>query len=200
MLEFMSESNTVQTTSPQSTAVTFGNGWLHIEDVCAIAVSKAPAELTTDSEFWHKIDAGVTFLDQLLQDDGAIYGVTTGYGDSCTVKVPLDQVWELPIHLSRFHGCGLGEDFSYMEGRAIVAARLASLTQGYSGVSRELIERLAVYLNQDIVPRIPQEGSVGASGDLTPLSYLAGSLIGERDVYYRGQLRSSRDVLDELNL
>lgn len=200
MLEVMSQSNAVQSSAEASTTITFGNGWLNIEDVCAIAVSKAQAELTTDSEFWHKIDAGVTFLDQLLQDDGAIYGVTTGYGDSCTVKVPLDQVWELPVHLSRFHGCGLGEDFSYMEGRAIVAARLASLTQGYSGVSRELIERLAVYLNQDIVPRIPQEGSVGASGDLTPLSYLAGSLIGERDVYYRGQLRSSRDVLDELKL
>ena len=91
--------------------ITFGNGWLSIEDVCAIALSNAPVKLTSAPEFWNKIDAGVAFLDQLLRDDGAIYGVTTGYGDSCTVKVPLDQVWELPIHLSRFHGCRLGDDF-----------------------------------------------------------------------------------------
>lgn len=196
----MLERNASQQPSTDTVDITFGDGWLSIEDVCAIATLKAPVKLTADPAFWNKIDAGVAFLDQLLRDDGAIYGVTTGYGDSCTVKVPLNQVWQLPIHLSRFHGCGLGDDFSKTEARAIVAARLVSLTQGYSGVSRELIERLAAYLNLNIVPRIPQEGSVGASGDLTPLSYLAGSLIGERDVFYQGQLRPSKEVLAELNL
>ncbi|WP_194756898.1 HAL/PAL/TAL family ammonia-lyase [Aliidiomarina indica] len=180
--------------------VTFGNTWLQIEDICAIAAQGAVAQFSNNPDFWQKIDAGVEFLDKLLREDGVIYGVTTGYGDSCTVRVPLSQVWELPIHLSRFHGCGLGQDFSEVEVRAILSARLASLSQGYSGVSRELVERLAFYLNHGIHPRIPQEGSVGASGDLTPLSYLAASLMGEREVYANGQLKPTRDVLSDLNI
>lgn len=184
----------------ESSSIVFGDTWLRIEDIHAIASKGYQVSLTTSPKFWEKVDAGVAFLDQLLEEDGAIYGVTTGYGDSCTVKIPLQQVWELPIHLSRFHGCGLGDDFSINEARAIVAARLASLSQGYSGVSRELIQRLEIFLNQGITPRIPQEGSVGASGDLTPLSYLAAGLIGEREVYYEGKLCSSKDVLAALQL
>ena len=180
--------------------IQFGSGWISIEQINAIAQQQQPVTLTEDVQFWRKIDAGVSFLDKLLQEEGVIYGVTTGYGDSCTVTVPLSQVHELPIHLTRFHGCGLGDYFSPVQGRAILATRLCSLTQGYSGVSRELLAQITAYLNYDIVPRIPQEGSVGASGDLTPLSYVAASLIGEREVYHRGDIRQVADVLPEHGL
>jgi histidine ammonia-lyase len=76
--------------------------------------------------------------------------------------------------------------------------RLNTLSRGYSGVSMELLRHIAFFIEHDIVPLIPQEGSVGASGDLTPLSYLAGALIGERQVRYRGEVRSSAEVLAEL--
>src|SRR5690606_20027860 len=103
--------------------------------------------LSQDAGFQQRIDAGVAFLDKLLQEDGVIYGVTTGYGDSCTVKVPLSQIHELPINLTRFHGCGLGDYFSAEQGRAILATRLCSLSQGYSGVSWPLLKQLTAYLN-----------------------------------------------------
>jgi histidine ammonia-lyase len=90
--------------------------------------------------------------------------------------------------------------FSSYEGRAIIAARLASLSRGYSGVSWPLLHLLQAFLQHDIVPVIPQEGSVGASGDLTPLSYIAGALVGERDVYYRNEIRNSLDVMKEIGL
>ena len=183
-----------------SSDVTFGGGWISIEQINAIAQQHLPVALSQDAHFCRQIEAGVAFLDQLLEEDGVIYGVTTGYGDSCTVKVPLSQVHELPIHLTRFHGCGLGEYFSKEQGRAILATRLCSLTQGYSGVSWPLLKQLTAYLNHDIVPRIPQEGSVGASGDLTPLSYVAASLIGEREVYHKGEIRQVTDVLPEHGL
>ena len=180
--------------------IKFGESRLTIEDIVAISKQEKHVSISNAPELTNKIDSALAFLDSLLKEDGVIYGVTTGYGDSVTVKVPLHLVHELPLHLTRFHGCGLGQLFSTVEGRAILATRLNSLAKGYSGVSWEMLHLLAAYLEHDIVPAIPQEGSVGASGDLTPLSYVAGALIGERDVYYKYQIRNSGEVLREVGL
>lgn len=181
-------------------SIKFGESRVKIEDIINIAENTVSLEISQSDDFTHKIDSGIKFLDTLLKDDGVIYGVTTGYGDSVTVNVPLELVNELPLHLTRFHGCGLGEMFTSFEGRAILATRLTSLSQGYSGVSWSLLNLLKSFLDNDIIPVIPQEGSVGASGDLTPLSYVAGALVGERDVYYQGQKRNSLSVMQELGL
>lgn len=180
--------------------VIFDQDRLTIEVVVAIATQQCAVSLSEDKTFRARIAQGSEFLDRLLAEDGVIYGVTTGYGDSCTVSIPADLVRELPRHLYTFHGCGLGEYLSPTLGRAVLAARLASLCQGYSGVSVELLERLAMLLSRDIVPIIPAEGSVGASGDLTPLSYVAAVLCGERKVYYQGQERDTAEVFEELNI
>jgi histidine ammonia-lyase len=181
------------------TDIVFGRDRLRIEDIVAIAGGSGAA-LDAAPAFRQRIERGAAFLDQLLREDGVIYGVTTGYGDSCTVSVPAQLVEELPLHLTRFHGCGLGAPFDREQGRAVLAARLSSLSQGYSGVRWELLQQLERFLRHDIVPVIPQEGSVGASGDLTPLSYVAAALIGEREVYYRGAVRASAEVLEELGI
>lgn len=180
--------------------IAFGGRPLTIKDVVEIANGKAQVALSDAPEFVGKVDAGVRFLDELLEQDGVIYGVTTGYGDSCTVSVPENLINELPIHLTRFHGCGLGDTFDEQETRAILATRLSSLAQGYSGVSWELLERLVVMLNENMLPLIPKEGSVGASGDLTPLSYIAGALIGERDVRFRDKVMNSAEAFELLGL
>src|SRR5690606_16923461 len=152
--------------------VAFGRDAVTIEEIVAIADGRQAA-LTGDEATLKRIVASARFLDDLWREEGVIYGVTTGYGDSCTVSIPPHLVEELPTHLMRFHGCGLGDVFDHRAGRAILAARLASLSQGYSGVRMDLLEQLIALINQDLVPVIPQEGSVGASGDLTPLSYVA---------------------------
>lgn len=181
-------------------SVVFGQGRLTVEDIVAIAKTKQPVEISNSHEFSQRIDSAVNFLDNLLKEDGVIYGVTTGYGDSVTTEIPLNLVEELPLHLTRFHGCGLGEYFSDTEGKAILAARLASLSQGYSGVSWDLLNLLVAFINYDVIPVIPQEGSVGASGDLTPLSYVAGALVGERNVYFKEQIVNSAKAMEELEL
>lgn len=134
-------------------------------------------------------------LQKLLDNDGIIYGVTTGFGDSCQTRVAGELVEQLPQNLYRFHGCGVGEDFTVIEARAILAARLASLCQGYSGVRPALLDGLAALITSDLAPCIPSIGSVGASGDLTPLSYVAAALSGERDVIHDGQRRSAKSAL-----
>lgn len=179
--------------------ITFGQGRLTIEDVAAIAQG-AKATLNNSVEFTTKIDRGVAFLERLLREEGVIYGVTTGYGDSCTVAIPPQLVEELPLHLTRFHGCGLGKILTHEQARAVLATRLCSLSQGVSGVSHDLLNQIVTLINHDISPRIPEEGSVGASGDLTPLSYLAAALVGEREVIYQGEERATAEVYAELGI
>ncbi|HAS8513658.1 TPA: aromatic amino acid lyase [Vibrio vulnificus] len=179
--------------------ITFGQGRLTIEDVAAIAQG-AKATLNNSVEFTAKIDRGVAFLERLLKEEGVIYGVTTGYGDSCTVAIPPQLVEELPLHLTRFHGCGLGKILTHEQARAVLATRLCSLSQGVSGVSHDLLNQIVTLINHDISPRIPEEGSVGASGDLTPLSYLAAALVGEREVIYQGEERATAEVYAELGI
>ncbi|MEZ8968513.1 HAL/PAL/TAL family ammonia-lyase [Vibrio breoganii] len=186
-------------TSKNKNTIKFGAQALTIEDVVTIAQG-AKASLCDSPEFTDKIDRGVAFLERLLKEEGVIYGVTTGYGDSCTVAVPPHLVDELPLHLTRFHGCGLGDILTHEQSRAVLATRLCSLSQGMSGVTHDLLNQIITLINQDVAPRIPQEGSVGASGDLTPLSYLAAVLIGEREVLYKGGVRPTADVFSELGI
>lgn len=180
--------------------VCFDGSPISIEDIDAIAHQQAKAVLSKEPVFVERINKGVRFLDSLLAEDGVIYGVTTGYGDSCTTSIPSHLVDELPEHLYTFHGCGLGEIFDEVSARAIVAARLSSLVRGVSGVRYELLEQLQLLLEHDVLPVIPQEGSVGASGDLTPLSYIAAVLCGKRDVLYRGERRPAAEVFAEVGM
>jgi histidine ammonia-lyase len=166
--------------------IVFGAAALSIEDVLTVGRQGAIVRLSDDPGFTSRITEGAAFVERLLDEDGVIYGVTTGYGDSCTEGVPRELVEELPLQLTRFHGCGLGAHLSHDAARAVLATRLASLCRGFSGVRLELLERLVDLLNLDLVPLIPEEGSVGASGDLTPLSYVAALLVGEREASHGG--------------
>ncbi|WP_410498068.1 HAL/PAL/TAL family ammonia-lyase [Chitinibacter sp. S2-10] len=179
--------------------IEFGASRLTIEDILAVAAGSG-AHLSEDAAFRRRVNSGSQFLENLLAEHGEIYGVTTGYGDSCTVGIPPHLVAELPRHLYTYHGCGLGAFFDEYTGRAILAARLLSLAQGYSGVRWVLLEQLATLINENQVPVIPEEGSVGASGDLTPLSYIAAVLAGERYIYKAGKQYPTAAAFRELNI
>jgi len=166
--------------------VVFDRNRVSIEDIVDIAAGRAAAVLSADPAYRALIARGADLIDRLLREDGVVYGVTTGYGDSCTVSVPAGLAADLPHQLYTYHGCGLGTPFDPAQGRAILASRLASLSKGFSGVSVGLLEQIVRLLEAGIVPVIPSEGSVGASGDLTPLSYLAAVLCGEREVWAGG--------------
>jgi histidine ammonia-lyase len=172
--------------------ITVGGEPLTLERVWALAHSPGAGRLSDDTGLHQRLQRSAAHVDAVLERDGTIYGVTTGYGDSCTTEVREQLIRQLPLNLTRFHGCGLGRILSPEETRAVMAVRLASLTHGWSGVSTDLAQLLGDMLRHDILPLIPAEGSVGASGDLTPLSYIAGALAGERDVLFKGEtMRSS---------
>lgn len=180
--------------------VLVGGQRLPLDAIYAVAKQTQSVVLSEQTDFVKRIDKGAEFIDTLLKEEGCVYGVTTGYGDSCTVSVPLEYVEELPKHLYTFHGCGLGKHFDPEQTRAILLVRLNSLAQGFSGVRYLLLQSITDLLKHDILPLIPEEGSVGASGDLTPLSYLAAVLAGEREVLYQGKKQSTRDVFEQCNI
>ncbi len=171
-----------------------------INNVVDIAHRRNRLTLTDDDAFRRRINRGADLLDEILERDGVVYGVTTGYGDSFTVSVPRALVAELPRQLYTYHGVGLGAHFQPIETRAILVARLVSLAQGMSAVSMALLERLALLIDRDVLPLIPSEGSVGASGDLTPLSYVAAVLCGERQVWRNNQHVAASQALSELGV
>ena len=175
------------------------NNW-SIEELVKASLNPEQAIETGNSSWQEEIDKGAEFLKEYWEKNGTVYGVTTGYGDSCTVSIPHELIEELPTHLTRFHGCGMGDYFDDTETRAILLSRLASLKRGQSGVRLELIQGLINLLNHNILPLIPKEGSVGASGDLTPLSYVAAALIGERDVFFEDDIIPAKEALQKAGL
>lgn len=136
---------------------------------------------------------------QLFEDIASqnipIYGVTTGYGEMVYILVEADRETELQTNLVRSHCAGVGPYFTEAESRAMLAARINALACGYSAVRRETIERMVCYLNKNIIPVIPEIGSLGASGDLAPLSHIAITLIGEGYVWQNGVRTPTKDVL-----
>ncbi len=175
-------------------SINIGANKATLTQIVNLAQQGAECALSAAPEFVERINKGAEFLAQLLTEEGVIYGVTTGFGDSCDVPVSESLAMQMPKNLYTFHGCGTGRMLSEQQARMVLAVRLVSLCQGVSGVRYCLLEQLASLLNNDIIPVIPEEGSVGASGDLTPLSYIAAVLCGEREVYYQGQIVATAEA------
>ena len=157
-------------------------------------------ELSKERDFIEYFNLGHNFLMQQIKEGKPIYGVTTGFGASGKNYVSYEDAQKLQENIYRFHGCGVGEKLSKKICRYALLIRLISLSKGHSGISYELLERLAILLKKDVIPVIPSQGSVGASGDLTPLSYIAAVIAGDREVYYRGEIKSTKDVYETLDI
>ncbi len=177
------------------TVVVKGEG-LSIEDVCDVAAGKANVRLCDDKKFIEILKKSRDFLLAYIAKGYPTYGVTTNFGDSCDNQISLEKVNELQHVIVTYHGIGLGQKLSHDEGRAVVLCRLnGNVKGGHSAIRLELAQFMEKLLEKDIIPVIPELGSVGASGDLTPLSYLAAVMYGERDVYYKGAIVPSNEAL-----
>ncbi|MDX3537515.1 aromatic amino acid ammonia-lyase [Streptomyces sp. MB09-01] len=136
----------------------------------------------------------------LIETGQPIYGVTTGFGDSVTHQIAPNKAAELQRNLIRYHLNGTGPLAPAEVVRATLLIRANCLARGNSGVQPQVVERLLDLLRHDVLPQVPERGSVGASGDLVPLCYVAAALIGEGEVTHRGERRDAGEVLRELGL
>ena len=156
-------------------------------------------EISSDSKFIDNVERAHDFLMQQIKTK-PIYGITTGYGASGKNYVSYDDAQRLQKNLFRFHGCGVGRNLSEKVCRYAVIMRIVSLSKGRSAVSMNLLHRLELLIQKNIIPVIPSQGSVGASGDLTPLSYIASVIAGEREVYFEGTVQDVTDVYTKLGI
>jgi len=164
-----------------------GGGPITIEQLLAAARGEQPVALEGDAKFRERLEAGRRALEGALAAGRPVYGVTTGVGASVGTQVPAGERHAMALNLLRFHGCGTGRVLDAEAAAAVLVARLVSLARGYSAVRPVVLERLCALLERRILPCIPEEGSVGASGDLTPLSYLAALVVGEREALVAGE-------------
>lgn len=148
-----------------------------IKEVWDVAHNNAEVQLSDSGR--KKMNHSREYIEGRLKSGEAIYGVNTGFGHFSDVKISNEQIIELQKNLIRSHCMGIGEPFTKEETRAIMFLRANALARGHSGIRPIVVETILNYLNNGIIPVIPQKGSVGASGDLAPLSHLALSIIGE---------------------
>jgi len=180
--------------------VTVDGAHLTLDDVALVARGGAPTILSTDPEVRGRIAASRDLRNDLIRRGIPIYGVTTGFGDSVFRQVAPEKAADLQARVVRNLGNGTGTPASVAAARAVVLIRANTLARGHSGVRVELVERLLELLEHGITPVIPEEGSVGASGDLVPLSYVAAVVSGARTVDDRGELRPTADALRDAGL
>ena len=180
--------------------VRLGKQPVSVRELAQVARGERDLELDADPALRARFAAGRDALEARLAAGGAVYGVTTGVGASQGSQVEAEERGRAAAHILRFHGVGTGRILDQEEAAGVVVARLASLVRGYSAVRPELLERLCALLNARVLPRIPEEGSVGASGDLTPLSYVAALLVGEREAWMEGAPCAASEAHAKLGL
>jgi len=142
------------------------------------------------------IEASWNDVLSILNDDNTVaYGIKTGFGDLASVIIPPEDNEELQMNLIRSHSAGVGAPFPEKIVRAMLLLRANALAKGYSGVRLVLIQTLIDMINKNVVPVVPEKGSVGASGDLAPLAHIALVVVGEGEAYYNGKRMSGGDAM-----
>ncbi len=145
------------------------------------------ASLVLQPGFWSVIEASHAILLRAARGNDAIYGVNTGFGKLASVRIPTEKLKQLQVNIVRSHCAGVGEPLPAPVVRLLLGLKAASLAQGASGVQSAVIRLLLAMLERDVLPVIPSQGSVGASGDLAPLAHMAAVLIGEGEAVSGGQ-------------
>lgn len=171
---------------------------LTLEDIGQVARFFRPVAVS--EEAFLNVDKARRIIDEKCAGEGVYYGINTGFGDLCNIRIDREDLKDLQVNLVRSHAVGVGEPLNEEVVRAVMLIRINTLIQGNSGVRRDVVNLLVDFLNKGVHPVIPCKGSVGASGDLAPLAHMGLALIGEGEVYFNGEMRETAGVLAELAL
>lgn len=166
---------------------------LSLEQVYDVAVNGTKVCLTAEAEA--KINKCRDYVEQVIAENRVVYGLTTGFGKFANITIPVDQIEELQENLIKSHATAVGKPLSIEETRAIMLLRINVLAHGNSGIRLSTLNALIDMLNKGVHPIIPEQGSVGASGDLAPLSHLALVLLGEGEAIYEGELLTGEQAM-----
>lgn len=166
---------------------------LRLEDIIKVAVEKESIELSSISK--EKVEVSREYVNKIIENNEVVYGVTTGFGKFCNVNISSQDTRDLQVNLIRSHSAGVGEYLSEDAVRAMMLLRANALAKGYSGIRYSTLQTLIDMLNKGVIPRVPSQGSLGASGDLVPLAHMVLVMIGEGEALYRGRVMPGKEAM-----
>lgn len=176
----------------------YGVDQLTIDNVNAIAAGTLQAELC--QEAIDKINKSRQNVDKMAASDKAIYGINTGFGPLCDTQISPEETNLLQKNLLITHAVGVGEPIAKPISKLMLITKVHALSQGFSGIRLTVVERMLKFIELDIIPVVPEQGSVGASGDLAPLSHLFLPLLGEGEFWVNDTIKPAAEVLKEHGL
>ncbi|MDH5482097.1 MAG: histidine ammonia-lyase [Candidatus Bathyarchaeota archaeon] len=171
---------------------------LTIEDI--VKVARENWTVTIPEKAKNRVKKSRKVLERLVEENNVIYGVNTGFGALSNVVIPPEEINQLQSNLIRSHSTGVGKPLNTEIVRASMLLRANTLAKGYSGIRLETLETLVEMLNKKVHPIIPAKGSVGASGDLAPLSHMILVLIGEGKAEYQGRIMSGKEAMEKAGI
>ncbi|KAF0820645.1 Histidine ammonia-lyase [Bacillus sp. ZZV12-4809] len=192
-MEKLTESMMTATYGEENMVVILNGNTLTLPEVKRVLFKGAKAAASEESML--RVKNSHEAVKRIVSEEKVIYGINTGFGKFSDVRIDQGDVEDLQLNLIRSHACGVGEPFPESVSRAMLLLRANALLKGFSGVRPVVIETLLALVNKRIHPVIPQQGSLGASGDLAPLSHLALVLMGEGEVFYKGERKPALQVL-----
>ena len=171
---------------------------LTIEDIIKVCRDYEKVEITEEAKA--AVNKSRDYVREKLENDAVIYGLTTGFGRFANVKISYEETAQLQKNLIISHTCSMGNPYPKHYVRAAMLLRCNNLTRGFSGIRLSTIQTMVDMLNADIIPIVPEKGSVGSSGDLAPLSCIALGLIGQGMVEYKGSVIEAKDAFKDAGL
>ena len=176
----------------------YGIGHLTVDKVIGLANGTLKGVMNTQAI--EKVNACRKMVEKMAGSNKAVYGINTGFGPLCDVQITPAETSKLQENLLITHAVGVGNPISPNLSKIMMICKVHALCQGFSGIRLEVIERILFFINNDLLPVVPEQGSVGASGDLAPLSHLFLPLIGEGEFWAGGEIVSAKQVLSKHGL
>lgn len=192
-MEKLTDSMMTLTRGEENKVVTLNGNTLTLSEAKRVLFEGVKAAASEESML--RVKNSREAVKRIVSEEKVIYGINTGFGKFSDVRIDQGDVEDLQLNLIRSHACGVGEPFPEAVSRAMLLLRANALLKGFSGVRPVVIETLLALVNKQIHPVIPQQGSLGASGDLAPLSHLALVLMGEGEVFFKGVRKPALEVL-----
>ncbi|UOB17745.1 histidine ammonia-lyase [Abyssalbus ytuae] len=173
----------------------YGKDKLTVSKVLSIAHGQTKAVI--DDETGQRILQSEQYVEKIANNTKAVYGINTGFGPLCTTTISAEQTRLLQENILKSHSVGVGEPIDKELSLIMLILKVHSLAKGYSGISKKVIDRILWFIDNDVIPVVPSQGSVGASGDLAPLSHLFLPLIGFGKVFYKNTIQNIDKVYQE---
>src|SRR6476620_6387067 len=172
----------------------------HLTVKSAISLAEGSLEGKLNETTGKKVIQSQSYVQQMVKEGKTVYGVTTGFGILANTKISESDAATLQYKILQSHSVGVGEPIPVETAKLMLITKMQALSQGYSGVQLQTVERILWHIDNNVIPVVPEKGSVGASGDLAPLAHLFLPLIGLGEVFYNGKRLAAQEVLKQFDL